>query len=214
MTKTHAPPARDGDAAGTDLLQDAFRAVLLDCPPDFRASLDRSFSDPQDAATYRADIVRIHQDKAPFAPAEWCFLRDIAAIAVDIARSERMIADLIAIGRKPALRHLLRDALNGKDIDTGDIDGLSEAYCANRPDIVEDVHTILRGSGLLPSVISATARAHNAHAIDPLERSLIVLRKSRQSLMRDMAAERRTRRAEGPPRDAAGTSAATAAVAG
>lgn len=196
MIKTHVPPHRGGHQADTDALEDAFTAVLLECPPDFRTSFDRSFSDPHDASTYRAEIVRIYQGMAPFAPAEWCFLRDIAAIAVEIARYERMICDLIALGRKQALRRVLRDALNNRDVSTDGIDQLVEAYCANRPDVIDDIHATLRGAGLALSVVSATARAQNAGAIEPLERSLIALRKSRQTLMRDIAAERRARKAD------------------
>jgi hypothetical protein len=186
-TSPTSPAAADAQSA----LERAFGAVLEDCPHDFRASLDRSFTQALETAFYRAEIVRMHEEFSPLSPIEWCTIRDVAAMAVEIARNERMVADLVDFGRTSALLGILKDSKGNSDVTDDDLLAIAEDYAKGDPEAVEYIDTELRQMGHTPTILGALSRARCAGTVEPIERSIHGTRKAQSNLLRDLMKARR-----------------------
>lgn len=205
-TSAHASSADHSSA-----LDRAFAAVLAECPGDFRASLDRSFTQSGETDAYRSEIVRLHGELAPLSPIEWSLVRDIGVMAVELFRNDRFLTDLIDFSRLEGLREMLRDGLAIPDTHGDRHARLIVDYLAGDPKAVDVVDKALRRMGHTPSILSTVGRAHKAEHIAPIERSIQVIRKARATVLRDLLSVRRTvERASGSPAQAgrAGVAAA------
>jgi hypothetical protein len=196
LTNTHTktPPTSPTSPAAADdppALDRAFGAVLEASPHDFRASLDRAFTQAQETAFYRAEIARMHEEFSPLSPIEWCIIRDVAAMAVEIARNERMVADLVDFGRTSALLGILKDSKDNSDVTHDDLLAIAEDYAKGDPEAVEYIDTELRQMGYTPTILGALSRARWAGTVEPIERSIHGTRKAQSNLLRDLMKVRR-----------------------